>query len=146
MATFGLDNGLIFRRTAEGQPLVFCLGGYNQEDWNEYWIYVNGEPIGNWKKTSRWRTPEEVSIGPGSKAYATLKFGSAKNLLAIRVFQTNRRFEGIRDEILDRYIFEGRLCDQFIAVGQPYLRVSDFKVSRWHGKKKANGKATFRLN
>lgn len=119
-------------QNADGQPLVFCLGGYNQEDWNEYWIYVNGEPIGNWKKTSRWRTPEEVSIGPGSKAYAALKFGSDKNLLAIRAFQTNRRFEGIRDEILDRYIFEGRLCDQFIAVGQPYLRVSDFKVSRWH--------------
>ena len=116
---------------AEGQPLVFCLGGYNQEDWNEYWIYLNGEPIGSWKKSGRWRTPEELSLGPESKAYATLKFGSATNLLAVRGFQTNKRFDGIRDEILDRYIFEGRLCDQFLAVGQPYLRVSDFKVSSW---------------
>lgn len=116
---------------AEGQPLVFCFGGYNQEDWNEYWLYVNGEPAGNWKKSGRWRTPEELSIAPGSKAYAALKFGSTKNLVAIRVFQTNKRFDGISDEILDRYIFEGRLCDQFIAVGQPYQHISDFKVSSW---------------
>ena len=34
----------------------------------------------------------------------------------------------MREEIQDRYIFEGRLCDQFISVGQPYIHASDFQT------------------
>jgi hypothetical protein len=125
-------------QNAEGEPIAFCIGGYNQEDWNQYWLFLNGKPIGDWKKSGRWRTPEILNINPGSTEYAALKFGSSKNLLAIRAFQTDKRFGGIRDEILDRYIFEGRLCDQFIAVGQPYLRVSDFRLNNWHSQKEGD--------
>lgn len=118
----------------EGAPVVFCLGGYNQEDWNEYWLYLNGTPITHWKKSGLWRTPDEITLKPGSPGYAALRFGAGrKNLLAVRTHQTDKRFGGIRQEILDRYIFEGRLCDQFISVGEPYLRLhaSDFKLETW---------------
>jgi len=115
-----------------GEPIVFCLGGYTQEDWNQYWVFLNGKLIGNWRKSGRWRTPEELSLTPGAPEYAALRFGPGeKNLLAIRTYQVDGRFGGVREEILDRYIFEGRLCDQFISVGQPYLHISDFKLNRW---------------
>lgn len=29
-------------KESSGEQLTFCLGGYTQEDWNEYWVYVNG--------------------------------------------------------------------------------------------------------
>ncbi len=118
----------------EGAPIVFCLGGYNQEDWNEYWLYVNGTELAHWQKSGRWLTPEEVTFRPGSPGYAALRFGAGrKNLLAIRAYQTDKRSRGMREEILDRYIFEGRLCDQFISVGEPYLHLqdSDFKLTTW---------------
>jgi hypothetical protein len=101
---------------AEGEPIVFCLGGYTQEDWNKYWVFLNGKLVGTWTKAGRWRTPEELTIRPDSTEYAALRFGAGKkNLLSVRTYQYNKRFEGLRDEILDRFIFEGRLCDQFIA-------------------------------
>ena len=45
-----------------GEQLTFCLGGYTQEDWNEYWVYVNGLEIGHWKKSGRWRDPEQLVV------------------------------------------------------------------------------------
>ena len=117
---------------AEGLPLVLCLGGYTQEDWNQYWVFLNGKPVGNWKRSGRWRSPQELTLQPGSPEYSAFRFGEgAKNLLAVRTYQVDRRFEGVREEILDRYIFECRLADQFISVGQPYVHVADFKLDRW---------------
>ena len=119
-------------KDAEGAPLVLCLGGYTQEDWNQYWVFLNGKPVGNWKRSGRWRTPEELAIEPGSPEYSAFRFGGGeKNLLAVRTYQVDRRLEGVREEILDRYIFEGRLADQFISVGQPFVHVSDFKLDNW---------------
>ena len=117
---------------SSGELLTFCLGGYTQEDWNEYWVYVNGVEIGHWKKSGRWREPQQLSLLSGSAGYSKLRFGGGqKNLLAIRTFGCNKRFEGISDDILDRVIFEARLSDQFIAVGQPYQHASDFKLRGW---------------
>jgi hypothetical protein len=119
-------------QSAAGLPIVFCLGGCTQEDWNQYWIFVNGQSAGKWQKSGRWREPEELRVVPGTPEYGALRFGPReKNLLAIRTRQLDRRFEGMRDEILDRYIFEGRLCDQFVSVGQPYVHVSDFNLRSW---------------
>lgn len=113
---------------ASGEQLTFCLGGYTQEDWNQYWVYVNGIEIGHWKKSGRWREPEQLALLPGSAGYDQLRFGGGKkNLLAVRTFQCDKRFEGVGDDILDRVTFDARLTDQFIAVGQPYRHVADFK-------------------
>ena len=123
---------------SRGEELTFCLGGYTQEDWNEYWVYVNGMEVGHWKKSGRWREPEQLTLSPNSPAYAHLRFGSGnKNLLAVRTYQCDKRFEGLPDMILDRFIFDQRLSDQFIAAGQPYRHVTDFKLRSW--RKEENG-------
>ncbi len=127
-----------------GELLTFCLGGYTQEDWNEYWVYVNGIEIGHWKKSGRWREPEQLALRPGSAGYDKLRFGGQQNLLAIRTFQFDKRFEGVSDAILDRVTFDARLADQFIAVGQPYRHVSDFKLRAWRKTESGEGsKCTF---
>ena len=119
--------------TGQGQPIVFCLGGYTQEDWNEYWAYVNGMPIGHWTRCGRWRTPEEIILWPDSVPYQSLGFGEGRrNLLALRMHRYDKRFAGLNDAIWDRFVFDARLYDQFIAVGRPYLHVSDFELVARH--------------
>lgn len=121
-------------KDGESERIVFCLGGYDNQDWNEYWLYLNGTQIAHWKKSGRWRTPEIISLHPGSSEYKALRFGSGqKNLLAIRTYQTDKRIGGVPGKILDRYYFEGRLYDQLVAVGEPYLHLDDssFELSNW---------------
>ena len=68
-----------------------CLGGYNQEDWNQYWTYVNGTLMGHWGGSGRWRTPKQLSVLPGSEEYRALRFGAGKkNLLAIRTYELDK--------------------------------------------------------
>jgi hypothetical protein len=120
-------------REGEGEAVAFCFGGYNQEDWNEYWVYANATLIGHWKGSGRWRMPNELVVYPGSHEYKALRFGGDnKNLLAIRTFGCDKRFEDVSNEVLDRFIFDARLVDQFIVVGKPYLDVSTFKLTGWH--------------
>jgi len=117
---------------ARGEPIVFCLGGYNQEDWNEYWIYVHGNLIGHWTSSGFWRVPKEWAVQPGSAAYQLLRFGAGqKNLLAIRTYQFEKLRPGVPEQALDHCTFQGRLYDQFISVGQPYRHISDFKLDEW---------------
>ena len=117
---------------AAGELLTFCLGGYTQEDWNEYWAYVNDIEIGHWTRSGRWREPEQLALRPGSPGYAQLRFGGGqRNLLAVRTRQCDKHFEGVSEDILDRMIFEARLADQFIAVGEPYRLVSSFALRGW---------------
>ena len=117
---------------ASGKLLTLCLGGYSQEDWNEYWIYINGIEVGHWNKSGRWREPEPLVLNTETPAYAHLRFGEGqKNLLAIRTYQYDKSFEGLPAVILDRFVFDQRLSDQFITVGEPYRQISDFKLRSW---------------
>jgi hypothetical protein len=114
---------------AQGQEIVLVLGGYDHQDWNEYWVYVNGREIGHRLSRGRWRTPGEFRLGAASSAYAALRFGpGAPNLLAVRTRGFDKRFGGLSDEVLKHYVFEPVWVDQFISVGAPYLQVSDFMV------------------
>jgi hypothetical protein len=116
---------------AQGKALVFVLGGYDCQDWNEYWIYVNGHEIGYRTAGGRWRTPGQFSLDPGSSAYSSLRFGSGeKNLLAVRTRGYDKRFGGLNDEVLRHYVYEPVWADQFISVGPPFLQVDDFEVQR----------------
>ncbi len=115
--------------TARGQELNIVLGGYDQQDWNDYWVYLNGEEVGHRSAQGRWRTPGIFKIAPGDAAYSSLRFGTGEpNLLAVRTRGFDKRFGGYSDELLRRYVFEPFWVDQFITVGAPYLRVTDFEV------------------
>lgn len=112
-----------------GEEIFFVLGGYDCQDWNEYWIYLNGEEVGHKTSEGRWRHPGQFVLVPGAPGYATLNFGSgAKNLLAVRTRGFEKRFGGYSDAILRKYVYKPVLVDQFISVGQPFARLTEFQV------------------
>ena len=114
---------------ARGANLTFVLGGYDHQDWLEYWVYLNGTEIGYRSARGRWRSPGEFRLAPDHPAYASLRYGPGeKNLLAVRARGFDKHFDGLRDEVLRHYVFEPFWADQFISVGEPYLQVSDFEV------------------
>lgn len=116
---------------ARGADLNFVLGGYDHQDWLEYWIYVNGIAAGQRKTSGRWRTPGEFRLARDHAAYASLRFGvGERNLLAVRARGFDKHFGGLRDEVLRHYVYEPFWADQFISVGAPYLGVSDFEVQQ----------------
>jgi hypothetical protein len=116
---------------ARGKNLSFILGGYDHQDWLEYWIYVNGVEIGHRESMGRWRTPGEFKLASDHPAYSALHYGAGqKNLLAVRARAFDKHFGGLRDEVLRHYVYEPFWADQFISVGEPYLRVSDFEVQQ----------------
>ena len=53
-------------RQAKGDEVVLCLGGYDLQDWNQYWVYMNGTYVGHRSSSGRWRTPGEFTIRPDS--------------------------------------------------------------------------------
>jgi hypothetical protein len=111
-----------------GEDIFLVLGGYDQTDWNEYWVYVNGVEVGKRIANGRWRTPGQFRLNPGSAGYGALRFGSDDNLVAIRTKGYDRHFDGLSQEVIDRYIFHTILCDQFVTVGAPYQEIKDFEV------------------
>lgn len=129
---------------ARNEEIVFVLGGYDFQDWNEYWVYLNGTEIGHRLSSGRWRTPGEFVLAPRSPHYASLHFGPReKNLLAVRTRKYDKHFGGLSDEVLRHYIFEPVLVDQMISVGKPYLRISDFEIQSVNPK--TERAATFQL-
>ena len=131
-------------KDAEGETIILVLGGHDCQDWNEYWVYLNGAEIGHRLSSGRWRSPGQFSIARGSPGYSSLRFdGGAKNLLAVRTRGYDKHFGGLSDEVLKHYVFEPVLVDQFISVGEPYLRVSDFEVQEL--SRTGDDEATFEL-
>jgi hypothetical protein len=120
------------QEAAKGRDIVFMLGGYDQLDWNERWVYVNGQAIGHSSAAGRWRTPGRYVVRPSDPAYPSLNFGQTKNLVAVRAKQYNFNFPGVPDKVLDRIVFHPWLFDQFISVGEPYLPVSTFHLRDVH--------------
>ena len=46
------------------------------------------------------------------------------NTIAVRTRSYDRRYGGLSDDILDRHMFDPVLYDQFLTVGEPYLRLT----------------------
>lgn len=116
-------------REGRGRELHLVLGGYDQQDWNEYWVYVNDVEVGYRSGQGRWREPGNFKIASGDAAYDSLRFGSGEqNLLAVRTRGFDKRHNGLSEEVLRRYVFEPFWVDQFATLGPPYLRVEDFEV------------------
>lgn len=116
-------------QSAKGQEIIFVLGGYDQQDWNRYWIYLNGQQIGHRETSGRWRTPGHYSVRPSDPGYSSLRFGNgSRNLLAVRTKAYDFHFEDVPQNVLDRIVFHPWLFDQFISVGEPYTLISAFEL------------------
>lgn len=117
--------------SAKGKDIVVVLGGYDEQDWNEYWVYWNGHPIGRRTSSGRWRTPGGFAIGPTHALYAAIRLGSP-NLLAVRTGGYDLNLENVTQKALDRFAFRPILFDQFVSVGEPFLSLSQFKLRESH--------------
>lgn len=102
--------------TARGEEIFAVLGGYDQQDWNERWVSVNGVEAGRQSQSGRWRTPGEFRIPA-----AALRFGG-NNRLRVRCRGYDFHFGGISEKAFQNYVFRPYLFDQFISVGPPYAR------------------------
>lgn len=110
-----------------GKHITLGLGGYDNEDWEYYRVFVNGRQIGDRESSGRWREPAPFVLTPDDPAYSYLRFGS-DNLLAVQVGRLNKLLPGTVPAESARYYYRSRLCDQFVAVGEPQRSVSDFKL------------------
>jgi hypothetical protein len=116
---------------ARGRDLFFVLGGCDEQDWNEHWVYLNGGEIGHRTVSGRWRVPGRYAVRPGDQAYASLQFGAKfRNLLAIRARGYDYHVEGLSEEALEQYVFRPFLFDQFISIGEPYLPTPRFELKQ----------------
>ncbi len=127
---------------AISERIAFLLGGYDQHDWNEYWVYLNGQLIGHRLATSYWREPAVIELRPGEPGYGALRFGHS-NLLAIQTCNLHRARPDMRDEDSERYLFNSSLTDQVVTIGQPYQRVHEFELVDWASDESA-GRTTVR--
>lgn len=110
---------------AQGQPLVLAFGGYDNEDWEYYRVFVNGIEVGSRDLSGRWREPTPFTLNPEHPAYASVQFGG-ENLVAIQAGRLDKRVPGIGPHDPGRLRPRSRLVDQFISVGTPAEPQNDF--------------------
>lgn len=125
--------------SARGKEIVFVLGGYDQQDWHERWVYLNGGEAGHFQGRGRWRTPGYSVLRPAEPLYASLHFGpESSNILAVRTRGYDFRSGDIPDEVLNRQVFRPFLFDQFVSIGTPFRSISKFEMmdSRREGPEK----------
>ena len=117
--------------SAKGKDIVLMLGGYDEQDWNEYWVYLNGQQIGRRTSSGRWRKPGRFTLRPSDSLYTSLRFGSS-NLLAVRTRAYNFHLENTSEKAVDRYVFRPWLFDQFVSIGEPFLPILHFELKGSH--------------
>ena len=117
----------------EGKPVVFVLGGYDEFDWRDYWVYLNGEKIAHFAHDVLYLGPSHEApryvISPSDPAYEQLKFAAA-NLLAIQgTCGLDRRTPEMHRFDLERYSGASMMVDQYVAGGEPTEDVTGFTVA-----------------
>ena len=114
---------------AQGQSIGIAVGGYDNEDWQYYRVFVNGEEAGARELSGRWREPTPFVLDPDHPGYKALKFGG-KNILAVQAGRMNKLTPEMDPAETVRYFFRSRLVDQFVTVGVPDKRVERFPTQR----------------
>jgi hypothetical protein len=112
-----------------GEVIVLNLGGYDETDWKDYWVYVNGVEAGRRTTSGRWRSAGQFRISSHSSAYEALYFDSSKpNVVAVQAHSYDRHYGDLSDDVLERHHYDPVLHDQFVTVGEPYVQISEFDV------------------
>jgi hypothetical protein len=128
-----------------GEVIVLNLGGYDETDWKEYWVYVNGVEVGRRTTSGRWRRAGQFRISPNSPAYEALNFDSGKpNVVAVQTHAYDRHYGDLSEDILIRHHYDPVLHDQFITVGEPYLQIANFEIQEVK-QGKEGGKPSLRV-
>lgn len=109
------------------ESVTIMLGGMDDEDWDAYRVFLNGQEIGAWSGHGRWREPQAITLTPGEEDYSLLRF-DAPNLLAFETRDLARTIPNMLPEEAEHYFFQGWLLDQFVTIGAPYRHVRDFRV------------------
>src|SRR2546423_7598337 len=77
-------QAVVLPEEGRGQTISLVLGGCDDQDWLEYWVYMNGVLIGHAAPgTTRWHPAPHYTLRPGDAAYPVLRFG-AQNTLAVQ--------------------------------------------------------------
>ena len=131
-----------------GKPVVFVLGGCDDYDWRSYWVYVNGERIGQSSHdptyVGPWHETPRYVLKPTNVAYAMLKFGEP-NQLSVQARGLDRRTPEMNHRDIERYSGQSLLVDQYVAGGEPTEDVTGFKVVE-HRSSVADGVAAVELD
>jgi hypothetical protein len=108
-----------------GSEATIVLGGLDDEDWQSYRVFLNGEELDAWEGSSRWREPRRVRVPADALR--------EENLLAVETRGLDRRRPEHRAGEDEHYFFIGWLLDQFVCTGEPYRVVRDFEVEEIRG-------------
>ncbi len=111
---------------AASEPVELHLGGYDNQDWLEYWVYVNGEFVGHAAPQGFWHSAPVYLISPGSKGYQALNFGGT-NVLAVQARGLDRRFPGMSIPDAERYSVDSLLVEQYVSIGRGERWVEGFE-------------------
>jgi hypothetical protein len=110
----------------EGRPIEFGLGGGDNQDWIDYWVYVNGALIGHTGQQGSgcWQRSD-----PSDESYRALRFGQ-RNCLAVQARGLDRRTPAMSLPDAERYSIGSPLVDQFVAAAPATVDLSDFHLLR----------------
>lgn len=101
-----------------GRPVTLVLGGLDDEDWQAYRLFVNGDLVDEWETAGVWREPRRVAI-PAVVG---------ENLVAVETCDLDRRAPRMPPGDDEHFFLQGWLLDQFVVTGEPYEVVDDFEL------------------
>jgi len=110
-----------------GKPIEFVLGGNDNHDWLEYWIYLNGVLIGNSKQSIQAHDSPKFVLENTDRSYESIKFGGS-NLLVVQGKGLNRVTPNMTFTDIERYSVGSFLVDQYLSAGPAMEEVSDFEL------------------
>jgi hypothetical protein len=106
-----------------GEPVSIGLGGMDDEDWLHYRVFLNGSEIDAWDSRGGWREAHMIRLDPSDARYELVRF-DGPNLIAVETRDLDRPTDGVTPDEAEHLFYHGWLLDQFVAVGEPFARVS----------------------
>lgn len=116
--------------SARGEPVELCLGGCDNQDWLEYWVYLNGSLVGHTCAREQWHPFPRYTLQPSDPLYASVRFGEM-NLLAVQTRGLDRRFPEMHLPDAERYSVGSLLVEQSILIGSADRVVDDFRMREY---------------
>lgn len=116
-----------------GEPVTFVLGGMDDEDWDEYRVFLDGAELERWRSSGGLREPRRITLAAGDERYGLLSFGET-HLLAIETRGLARPRDSSGLVHPDHLVFQNWLLDQFVCSPAPYDLVDAFDVKGVRGE------------